>query len=157
MEHKRSICQTEGIQLLSLFRFNDFGEHSYYGAVMKSELGPGHYMAYCGTTNTNNGFFGVTDTSEADNLAHALRVESGEKIVYFGHGVTFSDASLLEEIMLCSWWIGTDYQEYGKVGGSYTTALGGCESLYNLMVKASDPFIVNAALERIKEENAAWH
>lgn len=144
------------IHLLKLFKFNDYNNHSYYGAVMKSELGPGHYMAYCGTTNIHNGFCGLSDM-EADRFAGFLRSLDGQKIGYFGNGVTFSELSLLEEVALGAWWIGTDYARHGKVGGSYTTAIDGCEDLYSLMVKASNPLMVNAAFDKMEKEPYTWH
>lgn len=151
----RSLDLSNGLKLLSLFRFNDHNNHSYYGAVMSVELGQNiHYTAYCGTTCPYNGFVGMKNTMEANMFADFLRNQGETTIGYFGNGVTFSEDSLIGEVALGVWWIGTDYQGRNS-GGSYTTAIDGCGNLYNLMVKASDPTI--ESIWRMRQEDAVWH
>lgn len=155
MERKLAV---DGLHLVKLFEMTKMGGYNYYGAVMFTELGPGHYMAYCGTDNPNTVFSGVYDTNEAGLLAGKILSYNEEDSEVWsligGHGITFSDSELLEDVSLGGWWIGTDYQLWGRQGGSLEEAIKGCEGLRNLMWRSTMPYNTADAIAALKEYRA---
>jgi len=145
----------DGLHLVRLFEMAPMANNNYYGAVMFSDFGPGHYMAYCGTSNQDTVFFGVDSTTEAQVLADSILSDPLVEEIWRdigGHGITYSDSRLLDDILLGAWWIGTDFQvSNGSQGGSIETAMRSCEGLRSLLWRSTTPHYTADAIIGLRD------